>query len=186
MNIFVLGETPLLSAQYHCDKHVVKMILETGQLLATCHWRHLLLELNRSFKDFSRMKDAREFVEDNIHPRRLPIYAPTHPHHPCSLWTGETLGNYRWALDLMRHLLDEYTVRYRKNHAAEVVWRTLIEPPAGINQNSMTTPHRQAIPEDCRVEGDAVSAYRKCYRVHKRHFAKWTARPVPHWFLENV
>lgn len=33
MNIFILDENPILSAQYQCDKHVVKMILESAQLL---------------------------------------------------------------------------------------------------------------------------------------------------------
>lgn len=35
MNIFVLDENPVLAAQYHCDKHVVKMVLETAQILST-------------------------------------------------------------------------------------------------------------------------------------------------------
>jgi len=37
MNIFFLDEDPTLSAQYHVDKHVVKMILETAQLLCGAH-----------------------------------------------------------------------------------------------------------------------------------------------------
>ena len=37
MNIFFLDENPTLSAQYHVDKHVVKMILETAQLLCSVH-----------------------------------------------------------------------------------------------------------------------------------------------------
>lgn len=35
MNIFVLDEDPRLAAQYHCDRHVVKMVLETAQILST-------------------------------------------------------------------------------------------------------------------------------------------------------
>jgi hypothetical protein len=35
VNIFVLDEDPILAAQYHCDKHVVKMVLETAQILST-------------------------------------------------------------------------------------------------------------------------------------------------------
>ena len=38
MNIFYLHHDPKLCAQYHVDKHVVKMILETAQLLSTAHW----------------------------------------------------------------------------------------------------------------------------------------------------
>ena len=35
MNIFVLDENPVICAQYHCDRHVVKMVLETAQILST-------------------------------------------------------------------------------------------------------------------------------------------------------
>lgn len=38
MNIFYLSRDPVLCAEMHCDKHVVKMILETAQLLSTAHW----------------------------------------------------------------------------------------------------------------------------------------------------
>ena len=37
MNIFYLHENPEICAEYHCDKHVVKMILETAQMLSTAH-----------------------------------------------------------------------------------------------------------------------------------------------------
>ena len=35
MNIFILDRDPKVCAQYHCDKHVVKMILETAQMICT-------------------------------------------------------------------------------------------------------------------------------------------------------
>ena len=37
MNIFVLDRDPIQAAKYMCDKHVVKMILESCQLLSTAH-----------------------------------------------------------------------------------------------------------------------------------------------------
>ena len=37
MNIFVLDKNPIKAAQQHCDKHVVKMILESAQMLSTAH-----------------------------------------------------------------------------------------------------------------------------------------------------
>ena len=40
MNIFHLHRNPETCARYHCDKHVVKMILETGQMLSTAYQRH--------------------------------------------------------------------------------------------------------------------------------------------------
>lgn len=35
MNIFVLDQSPILAAKYQCDKHVVKMCVETAQLLCS-------------------------------------------------------------------------------------------------------------------------------------------------------
>ena len=37
MNIFYLHKKPEISAQLHCDKHVVKMIIEYAQMLSTAH-----------------------------------------------------------------------------------------------------------------------------------------------------
>ena len=37
MNIFVLDRNPVIAAQMQCDKHIVKMIVESGQMLSTVH-----------------------------------------------------------------------------------------------------------------------------------------------------
>lgn len=68
MNIFILDTNPKIAAQYHVDKHVVKMILETAQLLCSAHW------LNGS---------------------EAP-YKLTHKNHPCAIWTRECVENYNW------------------------------------------------------------------------------------------
>ena len=36
MNIFAINENPIVAAQEQCDKHVVKMIVESAQMLSTC------------------------------------------------------------------------------------------------------------------------------------------------------
>ncbi len=38
MNIFVLDENPVKCAEYHLDKHCIKMILEQTQILCGVHW----------------------------------------------------------------------------------------------------------------------------------------------------
>ena len=40
MNIFVLDESPVTSAQMQCDKHIVKMPLETAQMLCSVWHRY--------------------------------------------------------------------------------------------------------------------------------------------------
>ena len=60
MNIFVLHRDPKIAAQMSCDKHVVKMILETAQMLSSA----------------ARAKGA------------WAPYKQTHKKHPCTLWSG--------------------------------------------------------------------------------------------------
>ena len=67
MNIFFLDENPQLNAQYHCDKHVVKMILETAQLLCSVH--HMCDEVDVPYK-------------------------LAHKNNPCSIWCRKSLTNY--------------------------------------------------------------------------------------------
>lgn len=37
MNIFVLDQDPVKAAEYLCDRHIIKMLLESTQLLCTVH-----------------------------------------------------------------------------------------------------------------------------------------------------
>ena len=55
MNIFILDQIPKKAAEYHCDKHVVKMILESAQMKSTAHWMHLLWREKKTLKDFKRV-----------------------------------------------------------------------------------------------------------------------------------
>ena len=55
MNIFVLDKNPVKAAEYHCNKHVVKMILEAGQMLCAAHWLHLFKNYYKGeITDFKR------------------------------------------------------------------------------------------------------------------------------------
>jgi hypothetical protein len=87
MNIFVLSLNPRIAAELHCDKHVVKMILETAQLLYSVHWL--------------------------INPDVLPdnAYKKTHVNHPCAVWARDNAENYRWLCALGYYLCKEYTFR---------------------------------------------------------------------------
>ena len=86
MNIFHLHKDPEICASYHCDKHVVKMILETGQMLSTAYQRHCGIDEQ--------------------------LYKPAYPKHPMTIWVGDSLGNYMWSMDLLGHLLNQYRLRY--------------------------------------------------------------------------
>lgn len=153
MNIFVLHQQPALAAQMLCDKHVVKMIVESAQIMAACH-----------------------------HQAGTPVhYRATHQHHPCTLWAGASAHNYAWLLAHAKAMCHEYTHRYGRIHKTEqYIVGELHHLPKGIAVTERT-PFAQAMPDEYRCE-DAVRAYRTYYLKDKAHFAKWTNRDVPAWF----
>jgi hypothetical protein len=157
MNIFVLDRDIETCARYHADQHVVKMILESAQMLCTVL---------------------------NEHGIPAP-YRPTHRRHPCTLWAGASLANWRWLRALGLHLNEEYKYRYQKgrDHKSALVMRKLPLPP--LPERGLT-PFAQAMPEQYKVPGDAVQAYRNFYVGEKSAFATWTRREVPDWFTERL
>lgn len=156
MNIFVLDSSPSLAAQSHCDKHVVKMILESAQLLCTAHHE----------------------LDESSAPAGL--YRPTHKNHPCAIWTRESVENYVWLYQLFDALCAEYNTRYNKVHLTEEkLLSTLSVAPRNIPQ-SPATPFALAMPEKYRSL-DAVQSYRAYYLEEKRHIAKWKTI-TPYWW----
>jgi len=166
MNIFVLDINPRLAALYHNDRHCVKMILETAQLLCTAH---LIIDGDQIAK-----KQIGEL-----------ILRPTHMHHPCAVWVREASLNYEWAHELGVGLLDQYTQRYGKVHAFDQLFVKLGRLPLNLQHLSMRTPFRQCMPDAYKQE-DAVEAYRDYYFYEKQHLAMWKApADVPHWWIER-
>lgn len=158
MNIFYLHPDTRKCARYHCDKHVVKMILETAQLLSTAH----------------RVLDETPISES--------LYRQTHVNHPCSIWVRQSTGNYAWALSLFEELCIEYTFRYDRVHATETKLGSLLTNYPNNIEDGVITEVPQCMPEDFRGP-DAVEAYRKYYKSKTEKFDMvWTDRPTPDWF----
>jgi len=159
MNIFYLDKNPRKAAEMMCDKHIVKMILETGQILSTVH---------------------REYGNDDER-----LYKATHKHHPSTKWAGKNWLTYDWTYQHFVALNDEYWFRYGKDHLTfkklnDLVWRC----PRGMKMGVFEEPP-QAMPDDCKIDGDSVAAYRLYYATHKKGFAKWTRRNKPEWMMSN-
>jgi hypothetical protein len=154
MNIFVLDYTPEKAAEYHCDKHVVKMIVETAQILSTVH--HVL----------GQGHDG--------------IYRKTHENHPCSVWARKSDSNYSWLLRLGQALIEEYGARYKKTHKTSAVINKLSSIPENIDKIGFT-PFALAMPEKFHST-DAVDSYRRYYLEEKAHIAKWKYSETPRWF----
>lgn len=155
MNIFILDENIEKCAEYHCDQHVVKMILESVQMLCTA--------LNK--KGF------------------FTPYKSTHIKHPCVLWVEKSFENFSWLRNLAAALNNEYRFRFEKetDHKSMSV---LQEISNYDYENRGLTEFAQAMPEKYKVPGDAIKAYRHFYLGEKMAFAKWTKRSIPYWALE--
>lgn len=153
MNIFVLDHDIRRCAQYHCDRHVSKMILESVQMLCTA--------LNK--KGFTTP------------------YRSTHAKHPCVLWVEASRDNFEWLSELAVELNREYRYRYQRDrdHASIAVLR---EIESMRYESHGLTEFAQAMPEHYKVSGDAVAAYRAFYHGDKATFATWTRRSPPEWW----
>ena len=163
MNIFILDNDPKKAAQYHCDKHVCKMTLESAQLLSTAH--HVL--------DGERR--ARRVVPL--------ILRPTHVNHPCAVWTRRGYENYNWLHQLMRGLLEEFKLRYGHPHTYEKLCDQLATVPEMIGVGQ--TPFEQCMPDEYKNPRSAVKAYRAYYFGDKQRMAQWRAPArVPLWWKQ--
>lgn len=171
MNIFALSRDPAKIAKWQVDKHCVKMILESAQMLSTAH----------------RVLDGKEGKLQGY--REAVLYKATHINHPCSVWTRKTSANYLWHVDLLTHMLAEYTYRYEKVHKCQAMMVTLSLLPKNIEVGVLTTP-AIAMPDDCLVYRgrrlQVTRSYRQYYLRHKAHIATWKKRKPPHWWTNEL
>jgi hypothetical protein len=189
MNIFYLDHDVEACAKMHCNKHVVKMILEYAQLLSTAHrvidGKETIerREIKKSPSKFRNVKVWRlpDSTSDNL------LYKATHINHPSALWVRQSSTNYMWLAMLLYNLCKEYTHRYTKVHKVEVIGLSsflIRNVPIklmnkGIGKFTQPTP---AMPDTYKVMNDSITSYRNYYIGDKAGFAKWTNRPVPYWF----
>ena len=156
MNIFVLSLCPQICAIMHCDKHVIKMITEYGQLLSTCH--HIMN---------SNPPDG--------------LFKRCFPKHPCSIWLRESSGNYIWLYHLFIKLCDEYTYRYHKIHKTDSKLRIILNEIPDLLPVGTLTTFRQAMPGELKMK-NPILGYHNYYRKSKRHIAEWRYRNIPYFY----
>ena len=181
MNIFYLDQHPKLAAQYHCDKHVVKMIIEYAQLLSTAH------RILDGFQYLDKTANGRNIKRWELRDHREPIlYKASHIRHPSAIWVRESLDHYQWLWNLATELCQEYRHRYGgktdKQHKTSIVIQNLSFAPNNIPQTGLFSEPPQAMPTDAKILGDSVAAYRNYYKIHKSRFARWTNREIPNWY----
>lgn len=181
MNIFVLDFDPIKAAEYHCDKHVVKMMTEYAQLLSNAH----------------RILDGKQIIQTRprkkvtwSHPNQTLdelLYKTSHVNHPCSIWARTTMVNYEWLYRLLVATVLEYTKRYDKE--PKIVSSGLLDALQHypVNLKGITlTPFPQTMPVQYITPNNPVAAYRKFYLFDKVRFAKWDRlNNKPFWWHKN-
>lgn len=181
MNIFYLDRNAKTCAEMHCNKHVVKMIIEYAQLMSTAH----------------RVLDGEEYIDRTANGHKIKrwrmkdercesgLMKASHVNHPSNIWVRSSKENYYWLNEMWDHLLREYTHRYGKHHACGKYQDVLWQPPSNISDKYFTDP-TPAMPDECKIANNSLASYHKYYIDKKVSFAKWTKRERPAWFVEGL
>ena len=177
MNIFYISKDPVQAAQWMCDKHVVKMILESAQLLSTAH--RLLDGAETTGKTATGRNVKRWLLGDQ---RESVVYQATHTSHPSAVWCRQSLENYGWLVYHLYALLNEYTYRYGKKHKVTDMAYYIYAPPFNLKEWDFTTMP-SAMADEYKISDDPVINYQNYYRNGKKHLHKWTKRNAPDWIL---
>ena len=157
MNIFFLDKTPEFSAEYLCDKHIPKMLLESAQMLSTA------------------VQNYTDRIEE--------LYKPAYPNHPMTKWVGFNRDCFSWALGNAVWINNEYEYRFKKKHKSFRIIQNILTNNyiADIPDGFFKEPP-QCMPNEYR-DTDYVVAYRRYYNADKKYFAKWEkGRQQPDWW----
>ncbi len=175
MNFFYLYEKAKDCALAHNNAHCIKMILEYAQMLSTTH---------RFLDQYYKEVDG-EYVFVSL-PKNMDekLYATAHLNHPTTIWVRESVQHYNLLYQVFEALCDEYTYRYGKIHASDKKLRELLRnPPSRLLDNGFTEPP-QCMPDEYKVEGDSIQAYRNYYQGDKQ-WSGWRSqykkREKPTW-----
>jgi hypothetical protein len=182
MNIFYVDSDPEVAARNMVDRHVVKMILETAQLLSTAH----------------RVIDGEEYVGQSQSGRKAKrwrlsgnvdaiMYAATHINHPSAVWVRENSANYNWLYDHLLALGREYTYRYGRTHLTiDKLKDILKDSPQNIKQSNVMTKMPSCMDKQYIVSLDPITNYRNYYNYGKTDLLRWSNRPPPQWIDGTV
>ena len=182
MNIFYVNSDPEVAARSMVDRHVVKMILETAQLLSTAH----------------RVIDGEEYVGQSQSGRKAKrwrlsgnvdaiMYAATHINHPSAVWVRENSANYNWLYDHLLALGREYTYRYGRTHLTiDKLKDILKDSPQNIKQSNVMTKMPSCMDKQYIVSVDPITNYRNYYNYGKTDLLRWSNRQPPQWIDGTV
>ncbi|EGC35247.1 hypothetical protein DICPUDRAFT_92059 [Dictyostelium purpureum] len=168
MNLFFLDIVSKKSARYHCDKHVVKLILEATQMLYSV-WH--LCEPNEAWKT----KAPSNYMK------------LTHKNHPLSKWVRTNNQTYDMVTEYCNSLLEEYTLRYGKIHSSKLHMDWLEKNyPSNLPKSNDLPLMPLCMPDTYKVTpstkwSDVVDSYRAYYVGEKLHFCSYKGVEWPEW-----
>lgn len=169
VNIFFVDLNPTRAAEALVDKHVVKMVLESTQMLANAYYHE-----KATCPPPSTMSGT--------------PYQKVHWDHPSAIWVREDFKHWVWLKMHAFELARQYTVRFPnallKEHACLKALQYMEKnSPIGWLGNRNFTQPPQCMPPEFKVRGDSVAAYRAYYRIGKKELHAWTSVPPPEWIV---
>jgi hypothetical protein len=183
INIFYVHPDPVIAAQSMVDRHVVKMILETAQLLSTAHRVIDGVEYEGQSQSGRKAKRWRlnNAAIDDI------MYSATHINHPSAVWARQSVANYSWLYSHFIALGSEYTLRYDRIHITiSKLGSILSKAPQNLTEQAFT--QMPSCMDDQYILGsqDPVANYRNYYNYGKVNLLRWTERRPPSWIDGEV
>ena len=152
MNIFVTNQCPIQSARNLPDKHIVKMPLETCQMLSIIYsdWYYGIGQLHK--------------VDGTPYATKHGAFR----NHPCTQWAAESYWNLSWLISHGMALCDEYTARFHKHHACQpaiaeaiTIFEAAFDFNVDIYKDSLPMTFTRAMPEYLKYDTsiDTITAY---------------------------
>jgi hypothetical protein len=152
MNIFVVDADPTVAGTVLCDKHIVKMVLETAQLLSTA---------------------VHHYGGDAP-------YKPNHINHPCSVWTRSSYDHFMWLCVHGDAIAWEYRARYGKRHKSHDAIQHCRKVGRWLMPRNGWTPQPMCMPDEYKTDS-VVQSYRNYYIGDKSRFATWKQNQPDWW-----
>ena len=152
---------PKEAAKDQCDKHVVKMVLESCQMLSTA----------------LRLLCPDIFENDTI------LYKKAHINHPSTAWVRSSKANFDWLLEHCMELCLEYTRRYGRVHKSQSILEYIIKVCKVIEWDFFDfTEPPLCMPDEYKKHGSVVESYQAYYIGDKSRFAIWKYSKIPEWY----
>ena len=181
MNVFYTDHDPIQAADWLCDQHTSKMILETAQMQCTAIRRHT-----------GHYDTPREELPSDL----KWLYKTAHPKHGSTLWVGDSFLNFKWSFQHVAAMHSQHLWRFGTRHKSYLIckkafkyaWEKHNEGKCLFPQLMRTEPYMAFGPdlEHLKDPSDPVGSYREFYNIDKRKFATWTNVEPPFWWRGEV